>query len=70
MGGSDVSILLDPGSHVDTHPFGETFLFFGFATPVYGDFGFFGIVPVGRVLGCGCLGLTGNDEALGVIQKN
>ena len=78
MGGSDISILLGPGSHVDTHPFGEIFLFlvllhlsflFGDQVSIWGLW-VLGVCTGGAgCLGYGCLGLTVADEALGAFPK-
>ena len=79
MGGSDISIPLSPGSHVDTHPFGEIFLFL---VLLLFDFSFWrssvnmgtlgpGAEYIGgaECMGYGCLGHAANDEALEVRQK-
>ena len=78
MGGPDISILLGSGSHVDTHPFGEIFLFlvllllyflFGDHVSIWRPWVLGDCASGAECLGCGCLGFTVNDEPLGVLSK-
>ena len=75
MGGPDISTPLSPGSHIDTHPSGEIFLFlvllllgflFGDHVSIWGPWVLGDCTGGAGCLGYGCLEHAVNDATLGL----